>query len=114
MNLIIYTTGPSCGRCNALKAACQDAEVFFQEYSLDSRAISDCLCETGELVNSAPLVKVDNIWFFVDDLFDSKGNMLQDAIRILQDGGKTVRKEFTGGATMELKVQSSRRIWGQK
>ena len=109
--ITIYST-KTCPRCSLLKDAFKKANIAYEEHPLDSVAISDCLVDTGELVNSAPLVKDGAAWFMSDDFFDSSGNLKANGLVEL----RSVRphKEFTGmGGQPDAKVRSSSKIWGQ-
>jgi len=108
MTVFIYTTGSQCARCNTLKAAFQTAQIAYEEKPLDAIAIADCLCDTGELVNAAPLVKDGAMWFLADDLFYN-GNLVANWQQVLK--GVRPRTEFTGKATTEAKTHKCDKIW---
>jgi len=109
MTVTIYST-PICPRCKTLKAAFQKAQIAYEEKPLDASAIADCLCDTGELVNAAPLVKDGYVWHFADEFFDASGNLKANWLVELR--GVRPHKEFTGKATSEAKVQECEKIWG--
>jgi len=112
-NITIYTTGPGCGRCNLLKAAFQKAQIAYEEKPLDAATIADVLCETGILVQSAPLVRDGVVYFFQDDFFDSSGNLIANWWQVLE-GIKLPKKEFSGmGGNASEKKQECAAIWGK-
>jgi hypothetical protein len=106
----IYST-PVCPRCKILKDAFQKAGISYEEKPLDSATIADVLCETGILVQSAPLVRDGAVYFFHDDFFDAFGNLKANWLAELQ-GGRP-HKEFGGqGGKPDTKTRSSSKIWG--
>ena len=108
--MIIYST-PTCTRCKLLVAAYQKAGIPCEEKPLDSATIADVLCETGILVQSAPLVRDDVVYFFHDDFFDSSGNLKSNWLVELR--GVRPHKEFGGiGGHPDTKTRSSSKIWG--
>jgi hypothetical protein len=111
MSLKLFTTGNLCTRCNALKDAMQKVKMPYTEAWLESAIISECLCETGILVQSAPLVMVDDIiYYFADDLFSPAGDLLANWKAILE-GNRPPRAGFSGKAETETKKQSCSKIW---
>ena len=107
--ITIYST-PICPRCKILKDAFQKAGIPYREYQIGSEAISECLCDTGEHVREAPLVKGGHLWFFADDFFDPSGNLKANWLVEL----KWVRPHqagFSGSASMEDKKQECSKIW---
>jgi hypothetical protein len=108
--ITIYSTSV-CPRCKILKDAFQKAGIPYEEKPLDSATIADVLCETGILVQSAPLVQDNAVYFFADDLFDSGGNLITDWRKVLE--GIRPHKEFGGlGGQPDENVRSSSKIWG--
>jgi hypothetical protein len=111
MSLKIYTTGNLCAKCNALKAAFQKAGIAYEEAALDASILAKCLCETGEWVQSAPLVLDGYVWHFSTDFFDSSGNLKADWLVELK--GVRPRHEFAGaGGAPSDKEQKCKSIWG--
>lgn len=108
----IHST-PTCPRCKTLMAALDAAGVSYEKGTLDSSAISDCLMDTGQLVNAAPLVLNGLSWIFADDLFTSEGYLVKNWLEVLE--GKPEVKQFSGvGGKPSEKVQESSRIWGER
>ncbi|MFA6372730.1 MAG: hypothetical protein WCW68_08900 [Methanothrix sp.] len=108
--MIIYST-PTCPRCKLLAAAFQKAGITYEENPLDSATIADVLCETGILVQSAPLVRDGVVYFFQDDFFDASGNLKPNWLVELK--GVRPHKEFGGqSGKPDEKVRSSSKIWG--
>lgn len=111
--MIIYTTGSTCGRCNALKDAFQKAQIAYEELPLSPSVIADCLCDTGEHIMTAPLVKDGAVWRFHDDFFDAAGNLKSNWLIELK--GVRPHKEFGGmGGQPDQIERSSKKIWGSK
>lgn len=110
--MIIYTTGPQCGRCNSLKEAMQKAGITYEEKPLDASVMARCLCETDEWVQAAPLVLDGYVWHFADDLFDASGNLKHDWLKILK--GVRLHKEFSGagGKVTDIDTSKCGKIWG--
>lgn len=102
--ITIYTTGPLCGRCNALEEAMQKAGIPYEEKSLTEMFpvdIASYICDIGGYPMSAPIVRNGNHWFTSEDSFDD----------IIADRRET--KVFSGmGGHPDTKMQSSCKIWG--
>jgi hypothetical protein len=108
--MIIYRT-PTCSRCKLLAAAFQKAGIAYEEGELNASIIAECLCDTGELINVAPLVKDGYVWHFYDDFFDNSGNLKANWLVELK--GIRPHKEFGGmGGTPSHKEQKCKSIWG--
>ena len=121
----IYTTGPQCAHCNALKAACHKEQIEYDEKPLDSNAITEYTLARDQFIAAAPIVLVKRTiesgkynmayeelnWFGPDDLFDQAGNLLTNWRNVL-DGGRPEIKQFSGTASNEGKEQRCRKIWG--
>lgn len=110
--ITIYST-PVCPRCKLLMAAFRKAQIAYEEKPLDAAIIAECLCDTGILVQSAPLVRDDAVYFFADDFFDSSGNLIPNWRQVME-GIKPPKKEFSGvGGNASEKKQECVRIWGE-
>lgn len=108
--MIIYTTGPGCGRCNLLKAAFQKAQIAYEEAALDATVIARVLCETDIWVQEAPLVLNGSVWYFASELFVQQGNLRPNWREIIS-GNRPETKRFTGHASNETKKQECSKIW---
>ena len=95
-----------------MKNALCDLNIEYIEHPLDASTIADVLCDTGEHVMEAPLVKDGYVWHFADDFFDTDGNLKANWLVELR--GIRPHKEFTGKSTSEAKKQSCSKIWGEK
>ena len=112
MQMTIYTT-ENCPRCHILADAFRKANLDYIEKKLDPISISDCLCETGELVNAAPLVRDGAVWFFASDFFDTAGNLLANWLQVL-NGIKPKGASFggIGGQGQDIDAEKCKKIWG--
>ncbi|MCK9570421.1 hypothetical protein M0R72_15850 [Candidatus Pacearchaeota archaeon] len=103
--MIIYTTGPQCTRCQALKAACQEVNIAYEERSLSemlAAEIASYICDIGGYPMSAPVVKNEGRWFTPEDTFED----------IM--AGKRETKVFSGvGGQPDQIERSSSKIWGK-
>jgi hypothetical protein len=107
--ITIFTTGPQCTRCTALKAAFQKAGLEFDEQPLDAAVIADVLCDMGEHITVAPIVKYGDRW--VTDFFDAAGNILPDWLENMQ-GDKPAKAGFTGtGGKPQETLMDCEMIW---
>jgi glutaredoxin len=109
MSLKIYSTN-DCPRCKILKAAFQEAQIAYEEKTLDATVMARVLCETNIWVQAAPLVLVGSTWYFHDDFFDSSGNLLPKWLENMK-GIKPHKAAFTGHATNDTKRQECSKIW---